>query len=304
MTTHYMEEADQLCERVAIVDEGSAARDRHARGAQGAGAGRHADRADARRRRGGRGRDSRRSLPHVSSVTGATACSACTAIAAARSSRRSSTPSRRSGRTVTNINLAAPSLETLFICSLLTGQEARLIGPRVRVSELTSSRAPRTVFLALLRRDVRVARASCPIFCCARSCSRCCSSSCSATCCRKWDSCAAATRRRCCPASSRVSLALAAVQSVTLPMVQDFGWTREIEDRLLAPIPIPLIAAEKIVMGVLQGVIAALVVLPASRASSWGRSPGSTLAHAGARGRWSQSRCRLRFPHSVCSSGR
>ena len=76
-------------------------------------------------------------------------------------------------------------------------------------------------------------------------------------------------------------MALAAVQSVTLPMVQDFGWSREIEDRLLAPIPIPLIAAEKIVMGVLQGVIAAVVVLPVARAIM-GPIPGLTLAHAGA----------------------
>jgi ABC-2 type transport system permease protein len=77
-----------------------------------------------------------------------------------------------------------------------------------------------------------------------------------------------------------VSLALSAVQSVALPMVQDFGWTREIEDRLLAPIAIPWIAIEKIVVGVLQGVIAALVVLPAARVIM-GPIPGLTLEHAG-----------------------
>src|SRR5690242_1272639 len=48
-------------------------------------------------------------------------------------------------------------------------------------------------------------------------------------------------------------------------MVQDFGFTREIEDRLLAPVPTRVIALEKIVMGVLQGLIAAAVVLPISR---------------------------------------
>ena len=82
-----------------------------------------------------------------------------------------------------------------------------------------------------------------------------------------------------------LSLALAAVQSVTLPMVQDFGWTREIEDRLLAPIPIPLIAAEKIVMGVLQGVIAALVVLPVARADH-GTDPGADAGPCGRRLCW------------------
>lgn len=55
------------------------------------------------------------------------------------------------------------------------------------------------------------------------------------------------------------------MQAVTLPMVIDFGATREIEDRLLAPIPIQLVAIEKVVAGILQGMIAALVVLPMAR---------------------------------------
>jgi ABC-2 type transport system permease protein len=83
------------------------------------------------------------------------------------------------------------------------------------------------------------------------------------------------------PGVLALSLTLAAIQSVALPMVQDFGWSREIEDRLLAPIPIPLIGVEKIVMGVLQGVIAALVVLPVARLIM-GPIPGLTLAHTGA----------------------
>ncbi len=83
------------------------------------------------------------------------------------------------------------------------------------------------------------------------------------------------------PGVIAVSLTLSAVQSVALPMVQDFGHTKEIEDRLLAPIPIPLVAVEKMVMGVFQGIIAALVVLPAGRLIM-GSIPGLTLAHAGA----------------------
>jgi ABC-2 type transport system permease protein len=82
------------------------------------------------------------------------------------------------------------------------------------------------------------------------------------------------------PGVIAVSLTLSAIQSVSLPMVQDFGWTREIEDRLLAPIPIPLVAAEKIVMGVVQGFIAALVVLPAGRLIM-GPIAGLTFGHAG-----------------------
>ena len=53
------------------------------------------------------------------------------------------------------------------------------------------------------------------------------------------------------PGILAVSLTFASIQAVALPMVQDFGWTNEIEDRLLAPVPTRLIAAEKIVSGVL-----------------------------------------------------
>jgi ABC-2 type transport system permease protein len=52
------------------------------------------------------------------------------------------------------------------------------------------------------------------------------------------------------------------IQAVALPMVQDFGFTREIEDRVLAPIPVEGVALEKVASGAIQGLLAALVVLP------------------------------------------
>lgn len=52
------------------------------------------------------------------------------------------------------------------------------------------------------------------------------------------------------------------VQSVALPMVQEFGYTREIEDRVLAPMPIELVAVQKIVAGALQCLLAGLIVFP------------------------------------------
>jgi len=52
------------------------------------------------------------------------------------------------------------------------------------------------------------------------------------------------------------------VQSVALPMVQEFGYTREIEDRVLAPLPISMVAIEKAVWGALSGLFAALIVFP------------------------------------------
>ncbi|WP_199432530.1 ABC transporter permease [Qaidamihabitans albus] len=55
---------------------------------------------------------------------------------------------------------------------------------------------------------------------------------------------------------------LGALQNTTMPLVLDFSWTREIEDRLLAPMPIPLVALEKMVFGALRGIIAALLMIP------------------------------------------
>ena len=50
------------------------------------------------------------------------------------------------------------------------------------------------------------------------------------------------------------------VQAVALPLVQDFGYTREIEDRVLAPMPVWAVALEKVASGAIQAIIAALVV--------------------------------------------
>jgi ABC-2 type transport system permease protein len=52
------------------------------------------------------------------------------------------------------------------------------------------------------------------------------------------------------------------IQAVALPLVQEFGFTKEIEDRVLAPLPIWGVALEKITLGALQALLAALVVFP------------------------------------------
>jgi ABC-2 type transport system permease protein len=82
------------------------------------------------------------------------------------------------------------------------------------------------------------------------------------------------------PGVLAVSLAFAAVQSVALPMVADFGFTKEIEDRLLAPVGNRVVALEKVVMGAVQGVIAALFVLPLARLIM-GPIAGLELGHLG-----------------------
>jgi ABC-2 type transport system permease protein len=52
------------------------------------------------------------------------------------------------------------------------------------------------------------------------------------------------------------------VQAVALPLVTDFGYTREIEDRVLAPMPVWAVAAQKVVSGGFQALLASLVVFP------------------------------------------
>jgi len=82
------------------------------------------------------------------------------------------------------------------------------------------------------------------------------------------------------PGILALSLSLASLQAVALPMVSDFGFGGEIEDRLLAPVPIELVAHEKVVAGIAQGVITALFVLPLARLIM-GPVPGLSLAHVG-----------------------
>src|ERR687886_1797100 len=64
------------------------------------------------------------------------------------------------------------------------------------------------------------------------------------------------------PGILSLSMTLSSMQAVALPLVIDFGWTKEIEDRLLAPISITGVAVEKILVGIIQAIIAGAVVFP------------------------------------------
>ncbi len=59
-----------------------------------------------------------------------------------------------------------------------------------------------------------------------------------------------------------ISILFQGVQSVALIMAQEFGFTREIEDRVQAPCPIWLVAVAKVLSGAVQGLISAIIVLP------------------------------------------
>ncbi len=59
-----------------------------------------------------------------------------------------------------------------------------------------------------------------------------------------------------------ISIMFQGVQSIALTMAQEFGFTREIEDRVQAPCPIWLVAMAKVLSGAAQGVLSAAIVLP------------------------------------------
>jgi len=59
-----------------------------------------------------------------------------------------------------------------------------------------------------------------------------------------------------------ISVMFQGVQSIALAMAQEFGFTREIEDRVQAPCPIWLVAVAKVLSGAFQGVLSAAFVLP------------------------------------------
>jgi ABC-2 type transport system permease protein len=64
------------------------------------------------------------------------------------------------------------------------------------------------------------------------------------------------------PGLVAVAVFFQGIQAVALPLTQEFSYTREIDDRVLAPLPIWAVGVGKIVAGAVQGLLAALVVFP------------------------------------------
>jgi len=64
------------------------------------------------------------------------------------------------------------------------------------------------------------------------------------------------------PGLMAVAMIFQGIAAVALPLVNEFGRTREIEDRIMAPLPVAGVAIEKIVFGAMQSIVAALVVFP------------------------------------------
>lgn len=59
-----------------------------------------------------------------------------------------------------------------------------------------------------------------------------------------------------------LSIMFQGIQAVALPLANEFGFTKEIEDRVLAPLPVSLVAIGKVLAGAIQGLIAAAIVFP------------------------------------------
>jgi len=66
------------------------------------------------------------------------------------------------------------------------------------------------------------------------------------------------------PGIMAISMVFTGVWAVAMPLIAEFQFTREIEDRLLAPIDISWLAIEKVFFGTMQSLIAGLAVIPAA----------------------------------------
>jgi ABC-2 type transport system permease protein len=66
------------------------------------------------------------------------------------------------------------------------------------------------------------------------------------------------------PGIMGMSMVMTGIQAVSMPLIAEFQFTREIEDRLLAPMRIEWLAVEKILAGMVQALISGTVVVMAA----------------------------------------
>jgi ABC-2 type transport system permease protein len=64
------------------------------------------------------------------------------------------------------------------------------------------------------------------------------------------------------PGLMAVAIMFSGIAAVALPLAQEFGITREIDDRVMCPLPVAAVAIEKIVFSAVQSMIAAAIVFP------------------------------------------
>ena len=66
------------------------------------------------------------------------------------------------------------------------------------------------------------------------------------------------------PGIMGMSMVMTGIQAVSMPLIAEFQFTREIEDRLLAPMRIEWLAVEKILAGMVQALVSGTVVVGAA----------------------------------------
>ncbi len=64
------------------------------------------------------------------------------------------------------------------------------------------------------------------------------------------------------PGLMAVAIMFSGIAAVALPLAQEFGITREIDDRVMCPLPVAAVALEKICFSALQSILAASIVFP------------------------------------------
>ena len=64
------------------------------------------------------------------------------------------------------------------------------------------------------------------------------------------------------PGLMAVAIMFSGIAAVALPLSSEFGITREIDDRVMCPVPVWAVAVEKVCFSALQSMVAALLVIP------------------------------------------
>src|SRR5271170_2602747 len=64
------------------------------------------------------------------------------------------------------------------------------------------------------------------------------------------------------PGLMAVAIMFSGIAAVALPLSQEFGVTREIDDRVMCPLPVAAVAIEKICFSAIQSILAAILIVP------------------------------------------
>ncbi len=64
------------------------------------------------------------------------------------------------------------------------------------------------------------------------------------------------------PGLMAVAIMFSGIAGVALPLSQEFGVTREIDDRVMCPLPVSAVAIEKVCFSAIQSILAALLIIP------------------------------------------